>query len=53
MEPAQECGLRSDSKAQGEQVRAVGFERVGEPVGRVPPSLMADLDNALRPHLGL
>jgi mRNA interferase MazF len=50
---AEECGLRSDSKAQAEQLRAVAFERVGEPVGRIPPSLMADLDDALRLHLAL
>lgn len=51
--PAHECGLRADSKAQAEQVRAVAFERVGEPIGRVPLSLMADLDDALRLHLAL
>jgi mRNA interferase MazF len=50
---AQECGLRVNSKAQAEQVRAVSFQRVGEAVGRVPPSLMTGLDDALRLHLGL
>lgn len=51
--PAEECGLRTQSKAQAEQVRAVAVERVGAPVGRVPPSLMAGLDDALRLHLAL
>lgn len=51
--PAEECGLQSESKAQAEQVRAVTIERVGASVGHVPPSLMADLDDALRLHLAL
>jgi mRNA interferase MazF len=51
--PTDECGLRSDSKAQAEQVRSVAYERVGEPIRRLPPHLMADLDAALRLHLGL
>jgi mRNA interferase MazF len=51
--PAAECGLNLDSKAQAEQVRAVAIERVGRRIGKVPPGLMADLDDALRLHLGL
>lgn len=51
--PAQETGLRLDSKAQAEQVRSVAVERVGPAVGRVPPTLMAELDKALRLHLQL
>lgn len=51
--PAQECGLRADSKAQAEQVRAVALKRVGESIGRVPLSLMAELNEALRLHLAL
>lgn len=51
--PADETGLRVDSKAQAEQVRSVAVERVGSPVGRVPPRLMAAVDEALRLHLDL
>lgn len=51
--PAQETGLRLDSKAAAEQVRSVAVERVGPAVGRVPPTLMAELDKALRLHLQL
>lgn len=51
--PAAETGLRLDSKAQAEQVRSVAVERVGPAVGRVPPTLMAELDKALRLHLQL
>jgi mRNA interferase MazF len=50
---AAETGLRTDSKAQAEQVRAVSVERIGLCVGSAPPATMADLDDALRLHLGL
>lgn len=51
--PAEETGLRVDSKAQAEQVRSVSVERLGTVVGRVPTRLMAELDAALRFHLQL
>jgi mRNA interferase MazF len=51
--PAERCGLRKDSKAQAEQVRSIAVERVGRVVGRVPPDLLSDLDDALRLHLAL
>ena len=51
--PAAETGLRGDSKAQAEQVRAVAVERVGSRIGAVPPDVMASLDEALRLHLAL
>ena len=50
---SEESGLRVDSKAQAEQVRSVSVERVGPVVGRVPTTLMAELDDALRLHLHL
>lgn len=50
---ASDTGLRNDSKAQAEQVRAVAVERLGARVGALPPPLMADLDEALRLHLAL
>ena len=53
MLPAAECGLLRDSKAQAEQVRSVAVERIGHRLGRLPPSLMSDLEDALRVHLGL
>jgi mRNA interferase MazF len=46
-------GLRMDSKAQAEQVRSVPVERLGRPIGRLPPPVMAQLEDALRLHLGL
>lgn len=46
-------GLRLDSKAQAEQVRSVSVERLGRSIGRLPPAVMAQLDDALRLHLGL
>ena len=50
---ARETGLRTDSKAQAEQVRSVAVQRLGARVGAVPPSLMKQLDAALRLHLAL
>lgn len=51
--PAEETGLRVDSKAQAEQVRSVSVGRLGHVVGRLPASLMSRLDGALRLHLQL
>ena len=51
--PAPETGLDRDSKAQAEQVRSVSAERVSEKIGTVPPSLMGEVDDALRLHLAL
>ena len=51
--PARQTGLPHDSKAQAEQVRSVAVERVGKRIGQLPPTLAAELDQALRVHLGL
>lgn len=51
--PASRTGLRRDSKAQAEQIRAVSVERVGERIGFVPYALLAKLDEAIRIHLDL
>ena len=51
--PASECGLRLDSKAQAERVRAVAIERVGRRIGQLTAPLMSELERALRLHLGL
>lgn len=51
--PASESGLRRDSKAQAEQVRAVDVTRLGPVIGFVPAALMNDVDNALRIQLAL
>lgn len=50
---ADATGLRTDSKAQSEQVRSVSRERVGPVLGRVSIAAMAQLDDALRLHLQL
>ena len=50
---ADATGLQRDSKAQAEQVRSVAVERIGTRVAVVPPSVMAQLDEALRLHLAL
>jgi mRNA interferase MazF len=48
-----DTGLLRDSTAQAEQVRVVAIQRLGARVGAVPPTVMADLDEALRLHLAL
>lgn len=51
--PAADTGLKADSKAQAEQVRSIDVARVGRRVGRVPPPILRDIDEALRLHLAL
>jgi len=51
--PAESTGLRVDSKAQCEQVRAVSVERLGPALGQLPASIMGEVDAALRLHLQL
>jgi mRNA interferase MazF len=48
-----DSGLAADSKAQAEQVRSVATQRLLRRIGRVSPSELADLDDALRLHLAL
>ncbi|MFI5526053.1 type II toxin-antitoxin system PemK/MazF family toxin [Streptomyces platensis] len=50
---ADECRLPRDSKAQCEQLRAVAADRMLHKVGSVPRQRMAEVDAALRRHLGL
>ncbi len=51
--PAQPTGLRIESKAQAEQVRAVSVQRLGPVLGHLPAPTMAAVDDALRLHLDL
>ncbi len=53
MLPARHTGLRVDSKAQAEQIRAVAVERIGTQIGALTPELLLALDEALRLHLSL
>jgi len=51
--PSGTAGLKRDSKAQAEQVRAIAVERIGDLLGSLPDEAMAALDGALRLHLAL
>ncbi len=51
--PARLAGLRTDAKAQAEQVRSVSVERLGPALGELPTPLMSAVDDALRLHLAL
>jgi mRNA interferase MazF len=45
--------VESHRKAQAEQIRSIAVERVRDQLGVVPNSIMLDLDEAMRLHLGL
>ena len=51
--PASLSGLDRDSKAQAEQLRSLGVERVGPRIGTLSSDLLSGLDEALRLHLAL
>jgi mRNA interferase MazF len=51
--PAEDTGLRIDSKALAEQVRSIDAQRLAKHVATIPLHLMAALDDALRLHLAL
>lgn len=51
--PADEVGLRRDSKAQAEQVRSLDVRRLQRRLGRLTPSLSWELDEAIALHLSL
>jgi mRNA interferase MazF len=51
--PAHDTGLDRDSKAQAEQVRALDVTRLRTRIGQLSGLLTAELDDALRLHLGL
>jgi mRNA interferase MazF len=51
--PRSATGLRQNSKAQAEQVRAIDVRRLGRRLGAVPAAQLRELDEALRLHLSL
>jgi len=51
--PRADVGLRADSKALAEQIRSIDVRRIGDRVGVLTSELLAELDDALRTHLGL
>ena len=53
IEAADHPGLRNDSKAQVEQIRAVDVSRIGQRITGLSPVTLNKLDAALRLHLAL
>jgi mRNA interferase MazF len=51
--PPRSCGLPRASKAQAGQIRSIAVQRVGKVAGRLSAGLLAEIDDALRLHLGL
>jgi mRNA interferase MazF len=50
---AEDSGLPADSKAQAEQMRSIASLRIVRPFSLLPLRVVAELDEALRVHLGL
>jgi mRNA interferase MazF len=48
-----DSGLRADSKAQIEQIRALSVQRLTKHLGSLPEHLMGQIDQALRRQLDL
>ncbi|AKU17951.1 type II toxin-antitoxin system PemK/MazF family toxin [Luteipulveratus mongoliensis] len=48
-----DSGLRRESKAQAEQVRSIDVGRLGSRLGRLSPTALWQVDEALRLHLAL
>ena len=46
-------GLSVESKGQAEQTRSIDVARLGQRLGALPPTLIRQLDEALRLHLEL
>ena len=46
-------GSARSSKAEAEQIRSVNVRRLGPRIGQLPPAALAELEEALRLHLGL
>jgi mRNA interferase MazF len=53
LRPTRLNGLSAPSKAQAEQVRSIDIERVHGRLGRLGPTDLAALDDALRYHLAI
>lgn len=51
--PSEETGLKYESKAQVEQMRAVSKVRLGAKLGVVPPELMKQVERRILLHLGI
>jgi mRNA interferase MazF len=51
--PPKGTGLRKESKAQAEQIRAVDVHRLERRIGKLTAESMASLERAIRVHLGL
>jgi mRNA interferase MazF len=51
--PAGTAGLKTDSKAQAEQVRAAAIGRTGELLDELPEAIVTSIDQALRLHLAI
>ena len=52
-EPSQENGLHVASQIMIDKAMTVSSERLGEPIGRLDPNLLMDVDRCLAVFLGI
>ena len=53
VEPSQENGLHLTSQIMIDKAMTVSSERLGEPIGRLDPNLLMDVDRCLAVFLGI
>ena len=53
VEPSQENGLHVTSQIMIDKAMTVSNERLGEPIGRLDPNLLMDVDRCLAVFLGI
>ena len=53
VEPSQENGLHVTSQIMIDKAMTVSSERLGEPIGRLDPNLLMDVDRCLAVFLGI
>ena len=53
VEPSQENGLRVTSQIMIDKAMTVSSERLGDPIGRLDPNLLLDVDRCLAVFLGI
>ena len=53
VEPSQENGLHVTSQIMIDKAMTVSSERLGEPIGRLDPNLLLDVDRCLAVFLGI
>lgn len=51
--PKGECSLSNDSKAKANQIRTIDKQRIGNKIGKIGESKLAETESAILIHLGI